>query len=75
MHWIRRYEIRYPENDALPTKRLNKFSTQTAADLSQSLSVGAHVSEDDKHVLLTLVGKELGRRQGQARGDDTLNTV
>ena len=44
-------------------------------DLSQSLSVGAHVGEDDQHVFLTLVGKELGRCQGQTGRDDTLNTV
>lgn len=33
--------------------------TKTAADLSESLRVGAHISEDDKDVLLTLIGQIL----------------
>ena len=49
--------------------------SELSSDLSQSLSVGAHVREDDQHVFLTLVGKELGRCQGQTGRDDTLNTV
>ena len=42
-------------------------------DLTESLSVGGHVSEDDEHVLLTLIGQEFGRGQSQARRDDPLN--
>lgn len=41
--------------------------------LSQSLSVGAHVSQDDQDVFLTLVGQVLCCGQRQARGDDTLD--
>lgn len=43
------------------------------AYLSQSLSVGAHVRQDDQDVLLTLVGQVLRRRESQARGDDALD--
>ena len=43
--------------------------------LSQGLCVGAHVSEDDQHVLLTLVGQELSRSQSQTGSDDTLDTA
>lgn len=42
--------------------------------LSQSFSVGAHISEDNKNVFLALVGHELCRGEGKAGGDDTLNT-
>lgn len=41
--------------------------------LSQGLSVGAHVRQDDQDVLLALVGQVLCRRQRQARGDDALD--
>lgn len=41
--------------------------------LSESLSVGAHVREDDEDVLLALVGQVLGGRQRQTRGDDALD--
>lgn len=44
-------------------------------NLSESLRVGAHVCEDDKDVLLTLVSQVLSRRQRQAWGDDALNAV
>lgn len=43
------------------------------AHLSQGLSVGAHVGEDDQHMLLTLVSQKLSRGQGQTGCDDTLN--
>ena len=42
-------------------------------DLSQSFSVGAHISEDNKNVFLALIGHELCRGEGKAGGDDTLN--
>lgn len=44
------------------------------AHLSQSFGVGAHVSQDDQDMLLTLVGQVLSWGQSQARGDDALNT-
>lgn len=34
------------------------------ADLPERLCVRAHVSEDDEHVLLALIGQVLRRRQG-----------
>ena len=43
------------------------------AYLSEGLGVGAHVSEDDKDVLLTLVGQVLRGGQSQAGGNDALN--
>ena len=43
--------------------------------LSQSLSIGAHVSENNQDVFLTLVRQELRRSQGQTRSDDTLNAT
>ena len=42
--------------------------------LSQSLSIGAHVCQNDQDVFLTLIGQKLGCSQRQTRGDDTLNT-
>ena len=48
---------------------------QIRTHLSQGLCVGAHVSEDDQHVLLTLVGQELSRSQSQTGSDDTLDTA
>ena len=42
-------------------------------DLSQSFSVGAHISENNKNVFLALIGHELCRGEGKAGGDDTLN--
>ena len=43
-------------------------------NLSQGLGIGAHIGQDDQHMVLTLVGKELGSGEGQSRGDDTLDT-
>ena len=43
--------------------------------LSQSLGVGAHVSQDNQDVFLTLVSHELCRGEGKAGSDDTLNAV
>lgn len=43
------------------------------ANLSESLCIGAHVSENDEDVLLTLVSQVLSRREGQTRRDDALN--
>ena len=43
--------------------------------LSQSLSIGAHVSQNNQDVFLTLVCQELCRSKGQTRSDDTLNTM
>lgn len=43
------------------------------AYLSQSLSVGAHVRENDQDVLLTLVGQVLSGGQRQPRGDDAFD--
>lgn len=42
--------------------------------LSQGLSIGAHVCQNDQDVFLTLIGKKLGCSQRQTRGDNTLNT-
>jgi len=53
------------------TSQLRKHTT----DLSQGLSIGAHVSQDDQHMFLTLVGKELCCCQCQPRCDDTFNTT
>lgn len=41
--------------------------------LPQGLCIGAHVGEDDQHMLLALVGQELSSGERQARGDDPLN--
>lgn len=41
--------------------------------LSQSLSIGAHVSQNDQDVLLTLVGQVLRGGQRQPRGDDAFD--
>ncbi len=41
--------------------------------LTQGLGVRGHVSQDDEDVLLVLVGQELGRGQGETRGDDPLD--
>lgn len=41
--------------------------------LSQSFSVGTHVSEDDQDMFLTLVGQVLCCSQRQAGSDDTLD--
>jgi hypothetical protein len=41
--------------------------------LSQRLCIGAHVGQDDEHVLLALVSEELGSGQRQTGGDDTLD--
>lgn len=41
--------------------------------LTQSLGVRGHVGKDDEHVLLALVGQELGGSQSQAGSDDTLD--
>ena len=41
--------------------------------LTQSLGVRGHVGEDDQHVLLALVGEELGGGERQARRDDALD--
>lgn len=49
--------------------------SERAADLSERLCVRAHIGEDDKHVLLTLIGQVLGRRQCQAGGDDPLDSA
>lgn len=43
------------------------------AYLSQSLSIGAHVSQNDQDVLLTLVGQVLSGGQRQPRGDDAFD--
>ena len=43
--------------------------------LSQSLSVRAHVCQNNQDVFLTLVRQELCRGQRQTRGDDTLNAM
>ena len=45
------------------------------AHLSQSFSVGAHISKDNENVFLTLIGHELGSGEGQTGSDDTLNTA
>ena len=41
---------------------------------SQSFSVRAHISENNKNVLLALIGQELCSSQSQTRCNDTLNT-
>uniref|UniRef100_A0A2M4D215 Putative secreted protein n=1 Tax=Anopheles darlingi TaxID=43151 RepID=A0A2M4D215_ANODA len=41
--------------------------------LTQSLSVRGHVGQDDQHVLLALIGQELGGRQRQTGRNDTLD--
>jgi hypothetical protein len=41
--------------------------------LTQGLGVRAHVGQDDQHVLLALVGEELGCGQRQAGRDDALD--
>lgn len=41
--------------------------------LSKSLSIGAHISEDDEDVFLTLIGQELSCGQGNTGRNDTLN--
>lgn len=46
---------------------------QNYTDLTESLSIRGHVSEDDEDVLLTLVGKVLGCGKGQTWCDDALN--
>ena len=46
-----------------------------SAYLSQGFRVRTHVGEDDEHVLLALVRQELGRREGDARSDDSLDAV
>ena len=53
----------------LPPPSFSPLST----DLSQGLGVGAHVSQDNQDMFLTLVGQELCRGQRQSRRDDTLN--
>ena len=42
-------------------------------DFTESFSIGAHVCEDDEHVLLALVGQVLGGGEGKAGRDDTLD--
>ena len=43
--------------------------------LPEGLCVGAHVSEDDQHMLLALVGQELGSGEGNAGRDNALNAA
>lgn len=44
-------------------------------DLTQSVGVRRHVSQDDQNVLLQLVSVVFGRGEGQTRRNDTLNTT
>lgn len=48
-------------------------SRGTGTDLPQGFGIGAHVRQDHQHVLLALVGEELGGGQGQAGGYDPLD--
>ena len=43
--------------------------------LSQSFGIGAHISENNQNVFLTLIGHELCGGEGKSRSDDTLNPV
>lgn len=43
------------------------------SDLSQGFSIGAHISQDDQDVFLTLIGQELSGGQRQSRSDDAFN--
>ena len=43
--------------------------------LPEGLRVGAHVGEDDQHVLLALVGQELGSGEGNAGRDNAFNAA
>lgn len=52
---------------------VGEISPASPTHLSESLSIGAHVCEDNQDVLLALVGQELGRCESQAGRDDSLN--
>lgn len=42
-------------------------------DLTEGVSVGGHVREDDEDVQVALVGEVLGGGEGETGGDDALN--
>lgn len=44
-------------------------------NLTKGIGVRRHVGKDDQDVLLELVGKVFGRRQGETGCDDTLDSV
>jgi hypothetical protein len=46
-----------------------------SGDLTKSVAVGGQVGENDKDVLLELVGVVLGGGEGETGGDDTLDAA
>lgn len=57
------------------TLYLKEYTFILFTNLSQGLSVRAHVCKNDKHMFLALVGQELSCGQGNTWSNDTLNTV
>jgi hypothetical protein len=43
-------------------------------DLSEGISISTHISHDDQHVELPLVGQILGSGEGQSGSDNSLNS-